>query len=154
MHRHLETTRQAALGHDFDNSMSFRLAATIVKSGKPIATGFNSFQSNGFVDYYTAKMKSVRNSHTTHAEMDAVLRARNVTDLAGTKIYVVRIMADGTYGMARPCEICETILFRYGIKRAIYSISDHEYGVMKTRDLLLKQLNKEVSSPCDVFVRR
>ena len=131
MHRHLEATRQAALDHEFVNSMSFRLAATIVKAGKPIVTGFNSFQSNGFVDHYTAKMRHIRNSHTTHAEMDAILKARNVTDLSGSKIYVVRIMKDGSFGMARPCCICEEILKNYGVQRAIYSIGPNEYGVMK-----------------------
>jgi deoxycytidylate deaminase len=68
---------------------------------------------------------------STHAEMDAVLKARGKIDLRGSKIYVIRTKLSGGLGMAKPCEICQHILFNYGVKRAYYSIGEDEYGVMK-----------------------
>lgn len=45
-------------------------------------------------------------------------------------VAVVRILADGSWCMARPCKGCQICLKRIGVKKVYYSISPNEYGVM------------------------
>lgn len=55
----------------------------------------------------------------------------------GSIVYVVRVrLADGKFGMARPCHSCQKILKSKGIKKVYYSINSFEYGVMESADFL------------------
>lgn len=55
----------------------------------------------------------------------------------GSVVYVVRVrLADGEFGMARPCQSCQKILKSKGIRKVYYSINSTEYGVMEYNDLL------------------
>ena len=131
MHKHLKTAQKHAPQHEFDQYLEYKLCAVIVKAGTPISTGFNNKKTNGFVEHYATKVRGVRDyCVSTHAEMDAVLKVRKNTDLSGCKIYVARILASDDLALARPCDICQDVLFSYGIKKAYYTISNDEYGVM------------------------
>ena len=66
-----------------------------------------------------------------HAECNAVQKARSKIDLRGAKIFVARIRPRGELGMAKPCVLCQHVLARYGIQRALFSIDDKSYGIMK-----------------------
>jgi len=138
VHKYLQRAIKNAHDHDFtDLTMDFKLCAIIAKGGVVLSVGFNKAQTNGFVEHYTDQIKGDRDYNmTTHAEMDAVLSARSKTDLRGSKIYVARIRPPGnldgkSIGMAKPCEICQNVLWAYGIKRAYYTIDDNNYGIMK-----------------------
>jgi tRNA(Arg) A34 adenosine deaminase TadA len=48
----------------------------------------------------------------------------------GSTVWVARIRHDGTLGMARPCPSCQRRLRSSGVDRVIYTISDHEHGVI------------------------
>ena len=48
----------------------------------------------------------------------------------GGIIYIARVMRDGSMGLARPCISCQMFLRAKKIRKAIYSISDNEYGVL------------------------
>lgn len=132
MHKFLAMATKEALAHTYDTDLEYSLCAVIVKSGRPVSVGFNNRSTNGFVEYYATSLRGIRDyCLSTHAEMDAVLRARNTLDLSGTKIYVSRILKKGGVGLSRPCPICQSILYNYGIRRAYYTINDNEYGVMR-----------------------
>ena len=132
MHKYLKIASDNARNHTFDQGMEYHLCAVIVKSGKPISVGFNSFSTNAFVEHYANLSRGIRDyCLSTHAEMDAVLRIRNRVDLNGCKIYVARNLKKGGMATSRPCEICQNVLYNYGIKRAFYTINDNEYGVMR-----------------------
>lgn len=45
-------------------------------------------------------------------------------------VAVVRILANGTWAMARPCNSCQKCLTRMGVRKVYYSISSNEFGVM------------------------
>lgn len=45
-------------------------------------------------------------------------------------VAVVRVLADGTWAMARPCGGCQTCMRRTGVERVVYSIAPGEYGSM------------------------
>lgn len=133
MHRHLKHAFNLIKAHDFDSELSHQLSAVIVRGGSIISTGYNRLATNSFVEYYADQLKGRRDfCLSTHAEMDAVLKARAKTDLTGCKIFVARKrLLDGEPGMSRPCPICEEVLRRYGIRRAFYTIDNDHYGIMK-----------------------
>jgi deoxycytidylate deaminase len=118
--------------HEYDAGLEYGLCAVIVRGGSVLSVGYNKRTTNSFVDHFIEQSRGIRDfCETTHSEMDAVLKARAKSDLRGSKIFVVRRKKDGSFGTARPCEICQKVLFSYGISRAIYSIDDRTYGVMK-----------------------
>lgn len=144
MHKFLKMAESFAQTHTYDHGLDYSLCAVIVKSGKPISVGFNNRSTNQFVEHYANLARGRRNyCLSTHAEMDAVLKARNSTDLSGCKIYVSRLLKLGGVANARPCPICQDVLKNYGIKRAFYTLSDNEYGVMKpqnlSKDIIVRQ---------------
>jgi deoxycytidylate deaminase len=141
MNRFLEFARTQALSHNYDESLDYRLCAVIVSGGRVLSVGFNKRCKNSFVWHF---QKGVRDHcQATHAELDAIYRARKKTDLTGAKIYVVRLgggSRQNYYAMSRPCEMCEHVLYRYGITRAYYSIDDQHFGEMK---ILANGLSKD-----------
>lgn len=52
-----------------------------------------------------------------HAELDAILSG----EAKGCTLYVARVMADGSSGLAKPCHICETICMAAGIKKIVFT---------------------------------
>lgn len=133
MHKFLEAARVAIKNHEYDDKVSYRLAALLVRGGKIVSIGYNSSTTNSFVEHYTDSVLGSGRGYliSTHAEMSAVLQVRSKIDLTGSKIYVARLKADDSFGLAKPCIICRKILYSYGIKRAIYSIEENNYGVLK-----------------------
>jgi len=121
-----------ALDHKFDEGLEYFLCAVIVRGGSVVSVGFNKKPTNTFVEHYADIARGKRDyCMSTHAELDAICKARAKVDLRGTKLFVTRIKPSGGMGMARPCEICMGALENYGIKRVYYSIEDNEYGVLK-----------------------
>lgn len=59
---------------------------------------------------------------STHAEMDALLKAKRAFGVAfekhakKMKLYVIRIKADGSFTNAKPCRYCQEHLFNAGLK--------------------------------------
>jgi len=138
MNRFLKIAIKQAMSHDYDTHLEYHLCALLVSGGNVISTGYNKRGTNGFVEHYTDIVRGGNRKYclSTHAEMDAIAQVRARTDLNGSKIYVVRLLIDGAksknkLGTARPCEICQNILFAYGIKKAFYTIDENTYGVMR-----------------------
>lgn len=133
MNKYLRMALAFASEYLYDHDLEQHLCAIIVRGGSIISVGYNKRNTNTFVEYYGDLAKGERDwCLSTHAEMDAVLKARGKTDLRGCKIYVARRKKiDNSYGMARPCEICQHVLYNYGIRRAYYTISNTDFGQMK-----------------------
>ena len=128
---------------DYDPTLYFHLCAVIVRGGKILSVGYNNRHGSAMQEYYRVDEFCV----TQHAEVDAVLGARRKIDLTGAKIYIARTLLDDTenkprLGLALPCEMCRAVLFAYGISRAIYTIDNNSYGVLKITD------PKKALSPC------
>jgi len=133
--------------HDYGH-LEYHLCSIIVRGGSVISVGYNKKSTNAFVEHYTDIAKGQRDwCMSTHAEMDAVLGARAKTDLRGSKIYVIRKLQDikkrGTFALAKPCEICQHVLYNYGIRRAYYTIDDNNHGIMKIVNPALNFRNNE-----------
>lgn len=133
MHKYLRMAMAYAADYDYDEPMEYHLCAIIVRGGSVVSVGYNKRSTNAFVEHYGDMARGERDwCLSTHAEMDAVLRARGKIDLKGCKIFVARKRKiDGSCAIARPCEICRHVLFNYGIRRAYYTISNEEFGQLK-----------------------
>ena len=137
MNKHLQYAINQAKSHEYEANIEYKLCAVIVRGGSILSVGFNQRKTNAFVEHYTDRTRGSGRNYclSTHAEMNSIGQIRAKTDLTGCKIYVARVRPAGTasptfVGMARPCKICENILYSYGIKRAYYTIDDYNYGVM------------------------
>ncbi len=133
MHRFLDKALTLLRKHEYP-TVEHKLCAVIVRGGAIISVGYNSHDMNAFVKHY-ARICGNHKCHTTHAELDAIGKVRAKTDLRGCKIFVARDRFSGL-GTARPCKICQRVLFEYGIKTAFYTITSKdgnsdEYGVMR-----------------------
>ena len=126
MHRYLRLAMQYATDNRYDHAADYHLAAIIIRGGSVISVGFNKVNTNAFVEHYTdlARGRGRDFCLSTHAEQDAILKARGKVNLRGCKIF------DGSPGMARPCPICENALKSYGIRKAYYTINEEQYGKM------------------------
>ena len=120
--------------------LNYRLAAVVVRGGSVIGTGLNFYDCKS----WATKMSSVairggavpKNSKyvNTHAEMAAVYDAVKKTgDVAGAKIYVARLSKSGEFASAKPCEVCQAILYRYGVRKAVFSIDASYYGCIRIK---------------------
>lgn len=76
-------------------------------------------------------MVKSKNTPCRRPEPNAHAEARVCRKLdRGSTVYVVRVLSDGSYAMARPCRTCRKIMKIRGIKRCYYSINNNEYGVI------------------------
>ncbi|MCY7362138.1 MAG: hypothetical protein LH629_08760 [Ignavibacteria bacterium] len=64
-------------------------------------------------------------SPSAHAEARVLRLAGHGVEV----LYVARIMADGSAGLARPCVDCQKAIRKAKVKKVIYTISTDEYGV-------------------------
>ncbi|MDB5716150.1 MAG: hypothetical protein JWO15_3547 [Sphingomonadales bacterium] len=130
MHKHLKSAISLANAHQFDERLGYTHCAVIVRGGAILSVGYNGLNINGFVDYLSAFDKTERPFINKHAEVHAILSARNKLDLRGAKLFVARIKPTGI-GMSKPCESCRQAARQYGIRRIIFTVDDNEYGVLK-----------------------
>jgi deoxycytidylate deaminase len=89
-----------------------KVGCVIVKGNRVIGLGFNKPNK-------THPMSNNR-FHNVHAELDAIL-GHTAEELEGATAYVARIRNNGTVGLAKPCEHCQELLKRMGIKTVIYT---------------------------------
>lgn len=68
--------------------------------------------------------RSYGKAPSSHAEAKTLRKAG-----LGATIWVSRVMANNSLGMAKPCETCQKLIRKYKVKKVYYSISDDEYGV-------------------------
>jgi tRNA(Arg) A34 adenosine deaminase TadA len=121
------------VAYDHDEVLGYNLCAIIVGGGKVLSTGYNKHSRNGFVQSLEIYDKSTKPFINTHAEVDAIQRIRSKIDLTGCKIFIARVKKTGIVGLARPCPICEMVLYRYGITRAYYTMDSNTYGIMNIK---------------------
>lgn len=128
MHKFLRAAFDLAKNHTFDPFLEHNHCAIIAKGGKILSIGYNYHGSNPLTEYYKIKGHTC----TVHAEIDAIVSKRKKVRFEGAKIYVVRVKSDGSVAMSKPCEMCQHILYNYGIKRAYYSTGEFPFvGKMK-----------------------
>lgn len=106
---------QAAITEASKSEHRFRMAAVIFSKKSIISKGRN--QSNRSLKHFLPKFWKW--PYSVHAEMDAVIKARQ--DISGMSILVVRLDAKNSLTLAKPCQHCLTYLDYVGIKKIFYS---------------------------------
>lgn len=90
-----------------------RFGAVVAKGSRVISSGINSYKTH---------TKSTSPYRTTHAEFSAILRSNK--ELTGATLYVVRLLATGELGLAKPCPDCRRFIEKMNLKKIIYSTED------------------------------
>lgn len=102
------------------------LVAGIVRRNEIISIGIARKKTHPLQRKYSSTPEHIY----LHAEIDAIQRAikKNI-DLTRCEIYVCRIkIINGVdlWGMAKPCQGCESAIKAFGIRRAIWTTDSNE----------------------------
>jgi pyrimidine deaminase RibD-like protein len=94
----------------------------IKKGGAVQAVGWNILKSE---PYYLDDHSNC----SIHAEMHA-LRQMNY-EAKGCVMFVARALRGGGSGLAKPCDDCQEVIRKAGVKRVVYTIDNENHGVWK-----------------------
>lgn len=101
----------------------------ILTDGNSTFTGENSYRTHPLVQ----KFKTTEGKECVHAEIAAIIKARYYfTKIAGTRrdsyvtlrsfrMYIARVLADGTPALAAPCPECQTAMEYFQIKDVFWT---------------------------------
>lgn len=96
-----------------NSTMTHKLGAVLVKGGSVINVGFNQSSTHRFA-------RKFGKHYTRHAELNCILGIPR-SKTAGATVYVIRVKKDGSYGMSKPCKLCEDVLVFVGIKKVYHT---------------------------------
>jgi len=115
-------------GERYSKELQYKHVAVIVKAGRVLAIGRNRDKThpNSVMIGEDGEPYTL----SVHAEMDAISRVKNKDQLKGATIYVARKGRTGYPGMSCPCEMCQTLIHRYGLKRAVFT-TDYGSGTLE-----------------------
>ena len=99
---------------DFSEKIQHRHVAVIAKAGRILAVGRNRNKTHP--ESITLDENGDRILKSIHAELDA--------------IYVARLGRDGDPGMSCPCTMCQSLINKYGLKRAVFT-TDYGTGTLE-----------------------
>ena len=108
-------------GQKYSDHIQHRHAAVIVKGSRVLAVGRNRNKTHPVSVFYEDGEEIPK---TIHAELDAISRVKNKEQLKGATIYVARVGRGGHPGMSCPCEMCQELIGKYGLKRAVFTTDD------------------------------
>src|SRR5574340_1102878 len=108
MNKHLCKATTAALSSTFYRA---RVGAVIVKGVRILSTGYNEIRYS---------KRTGKQWPSVHAEESAILHLLKQPDglkqLAGSTLYVSRILKNGETALAKPCKMCSNLIQSVGIK--------------------------------------
>tara|TARA_R110000796_G_scaffold22706_1_gene65537 strand:- start:47 stop:478 length:432 start_codon:yes stop_codon:yes gene_type:complete len=110
-------------GEEYSQQILHRHAAIIVKGGRVLSVGRNRDKTHP--DAIGYEEDGTPYTRTIHAEMDAISRVKNKEHLKGATIFVARKGRNNEPGMSCPCKMCQSLINKYGLKRAVFTT---EYG--------------------------
>jgi tRNA(Arg) A34 adenosine deaminase TadA len=119
----LKLAAKAALPTDENDARNFLVGA----AGRR-ADGATVFARNGAT--FSSEIESYRTIPQAHAEV-RLLRKLGV----GGTVWVARVSRkDGGLVMARPCDMCQVFLRSKRVRKAYYSVSECQYGILYPMD--------------------
>ncbi len=109
----------------------YMIGAVISKKNRVISNGCNTLKKTHPLQALYAKLTNNPEAIYLHAEMSAIVRAKEV-DLEGATIHIFRRGLGGELRNSRPCDSCMRALIKRGIKKIHYT-TDRGYA---TEELL------------------
>lgn len=97
--------------------------ATVLTNGKLIFVGLNSYKTHTLQKKFSSNEESIH----IHSEVDAIVKATrhfaqtdgrhytSISDLSDFKMFVARVLKDGTPANSKPCIGCQRALAAFGI---------------------------------------
>ena len=109
--------KQFAISQAMRSTYKKRMGAVVVRKGKLVGSGCNKVNSTGRLD------------DGIHAEIDALnnTTARYRQD---STVYVCRLTKLDVLAMAMPCEACQAVMRKMGVKYAWYTTEDGWYKLV------------------------
>jgi len=101
-----------------------RMGAVVVRQHRVIGTGNNVLKSHPMMH------KPGNFFRCIHAEIAACLNAPR-DGLAGSLVYVARILKNGNAALAKPCEVCDDLMARFMVRRAYYTVDNTTFGEVR-----------------------
>lgn len=97
--------------------MRARHGAVIIKGGRVLSTGINKTKRN---------KNAARNQYESiHAEEAAIINLLRQPDglkhLAGSTIFITRVLKNGTTANSAPCSSCAKLIQSVGIRKVIHT---------------------------------
>ncbi len=89
------------------------------KRGKLLSVGKNSYVKTHPLQAKHAKKVGLPQKILIHAEMDAIIRCRDLS--RADRILVTRVLKNGKYGRAKPCPVCQSAIEEAGIPNIEWS---------------------------------
>ena len=97
----------------------WKLGCVVSRNSSVLGVGWNKQKNDpAYTDDYT--------TCSVHAEIDALSRTK---DPRKAIMYIARLCRGGKFGLAKPCRRCQAAITESGIKRVIYTIDNHTFGV-------------------------
>jgi len=109
---------------DLSDFPRIQIGAVVARKHTILAVGTNQVKSHPLQKKYNKERFEKEQDtcqHHIHAEMDALLKVKNVDDLSKASIYVFRRNGNGALAMSRPCPACMTKIIEMGIKKVYYT---------------------------------
>ena len=116
MCRHMRMISLALQTARLSEHSRFKLGAVLTKGSHIVSLGVNKEKTHPLAINPHRK----RGNGCIHAELDAIIGVPREL-LPQTTIYVGRVLADGTPGIAKPCIPCQELLIGVGIAKAYYT---------------------------------
>lgn len=115
------TGLRLALGQAWEAEHSlWKLGAALTRGGSLLTVGRNKTKNDPLIVDH--KFCSV------HAEEDVL---NQVDDATGTVLYVARVTRGRKIGLARPCVRCMETAHVAGVRKVVYTVDAHQFGVIR-----------------------
>ena len=124
---YLNLARNACYYSDF---IKARLGAVLIYKGKVMSVGWNSNKTSPLQKdlnrYRDFEVDCSEAHHTLHAEVACLTKAKDLDiDWCRASLFICRIKKDGSRGLSRPCQGCQTLIRSMGIKNISYTPNDN-----------------------------
>lgn len=97
---------------------SHRVGAVIFKGRRLISTGFNKKKTHPLLEELEA------DCYSQHAEFDAILKFLQTQDpsqITDAILFVARLTRTDRVSFSRPCEACQEVIEKFGLKRVYFT---------------------------------
>lgn len=114
-----QNIKNLAFAEALNSEHRFRLGAVVFNKKHILGSGYN--------DHIRTHPKSPHPYKTIHAEFAAVIDSLSnnwPSRVSGSSLYVVRLKADNSLGMAKPCKYCQFMLSQVGIRKIYWSVDE------------------------------
>lgn len=98
-----------------------RIGAVLVHKNFVVSAGANLSTSHPLQYNYNTKVGRLAPRHCLHAEMHAIVRARDYGWFDQCDMFVARLDRRGKLAMCKPCRACHQALEDRGIQRVTYT---------------------------------